>query len=210
MSRHYRYRRSKDTEAAGSFVLVIAAAVIIAYQKLSTQALELLIAGALLLVVTVIGLVLLLHFKRAEHERQKLRTLSMVGINVMDPLAFEKYVAELLKSQGYGQITLTEKYDYGVDIIAVKDDISWGIQVKRYSDLVKAEAVRQVVTALRQYNCQRSMVVTNNVFSRPAKVLAASNNCVLIDRDGLAEWMVAFQAKGSRKSSVPVSALPQV
>ena len=111
----------------------------------------------------------------------------------MDGLAFEKYVAELLKSQGYGKVTLTERYDLGVDIIALKDGIRWGVQVKRYSNMVKAEAVRQVVTALNKYNCQRSMVVTNSTFSRPARVLADSNDCVLIAKDELAEWIIAFQ-----------------
>ena len=38
------------------------------------------------------------------------------------------------------------------------------------------------------------MVVTNSVFSRPAKELAADNNCVLIDRDTLAEWIFDFRA----------------
>jgi restriction system protein len=109
----------------------------------------------------------------------------------MDGLAFEKYVAELLRSQGYSKVTLTERYDLGVDIVALKDGIRWGVQVKRYSNMVKVEAVRQVVTAL--YNCQRSMVVTNSTFSRPARILADSNDCVLVGKDELAEWVIAFQ-----------------
>ena len=78
-------------------------------------------------------------------------------------------------------------YDTDVDIIATKDNIRWGIQVKRYSGLVKAEAVRQVVTGLRVYGCDRAMVITNSVFSRVAIQLANSNECVLVDRSGLAK-----------------------
>ncbi|HEU4965946.1 MAG TPA: restriction endonuclease [Candidatus Saccharimonadales bacterium] len=135
-----------------------------------------------------------LHFKRAVHERRKLQALSMVDIRIMDGLVFEKYVAELLRNRGYTNIILTEKYDYGVDIIAVKDGVRWGIQVKRYSKMVRAEAVRQVVTALNHYKCQRSMVITNSTFSRPAQSLAASNDCILVDGSILAEWIVRFQA----------------
>lgn len=51
----------------------------------------------------------------------------------MDSLVCKKYVAELLKHQGYQRITLTERYDYGVDIVAQKDGTTWGIQVKRYT-----------------------------------------------------------------------------
>ena len=91
-------------------------------------------------------------------------------------MRFEKYVAELMKDQGFTKVMLTERYDYGIDIIALKDGVRWGVQVKRYSRMVKAEAVRQVVTALNKYNCQRAMVVTNSTFSRPAKILAETNN----------------------------------
>jgi restriction system protein len=104
----------------------------------------------------------------------------------MDGLAFEKYVAKLLKQQGYSNISLTEQCDYGVDIIANRDGICWGIQVKRYSGLVKAEAVRQVVTGLRVYGCNRAMVISNSVFSSVAIQLANSNECVLVDRSELA------------------------
>jgi restriction system protein len=103
----------------------------------------------------------------------------------MTGLEFEKYVAKLLKSQGYKHVRLTEKYDLGVDIIAEKEGMRWGIQVKRYSGLVKADAVRQAVTALKLYNCDRAMVVTNSHFSHTAKELASSNDCVLIDKNRL-------------------------
>lgn len=111
----------------------------------------------------------------------------LIDVDAMDGLDFEKYVASILKRQGYSNITLTEQYDYGVDIIATRDGICWGIQVKRYSGLVKAEAVRQVVTGLRVYGCDRAMVITNSFFSRVAVRLADSNDCVLVDRSGLAK-----------------------
>ncbi len=104
----------------------------------------------------------------------------------MDGVSFEYYIAQLLANHGYRNISLTEQYDYGIDIIAEKDGVRWGVQVKRYTGLVKAEAVRQVVTGLRLYGCDRAMVVTNSTYSNVAKRLAEGNDCVLIDRDGLA------------------------
>lgn len=193
MSRRYYRRRRKNDGISGTLLLVGIIAVVALYNKLSAQQINLIIGGGLLLVGFIIGLVLFIQFKRSQHEKQKLRALNLIDTDYMDGLAFEKYVAELLKSQGYGKVTLTERYDFGVDIIALKDGIQWGVQVKRYSNMVKAEAVRQVVTALNKYNCQRSMVVTNSTFSRPAKVLADSNDCVLIGKDELAEWIIAFQ-----------------
>ncbi len=106
-------------------------------------------------------------------------------IDTMTGYQFEKFVADLLKQYGFTDVRLTEHYDLGVDIIAEKDGVRWGIQTKRYNGLVKAIAVRQVVTALRYYKCERGMVITNNYFSRVAIRLAVCNECVLVDRTKL-------------------------
>lgn len=119
--------------------------------------------------------------------RNMVMNRSLTHIDEMDGLEFETYIVGVLKNQGYTHIKLTEKYDYGVDIIAVKDGIRWGIQVKRCSGIVKADAVRQVVTGLHLYDCDRAMVITNSEFSRVAIRLANSNGCVLIDRKGLSK-----------------------
>ncbi|MBC7764441.1 restriction endonuclease [Microbacteriaceae bacterium] len=107
------------------------------------------------------------------------------NIDAMDGLEFEHYVAELLRRNGFHNVSLTEKYDFGVDIITEKDGIRWGIQAKRYSGVVKADAVRQVVCGLRLYSCDRAIVITNSTYSSVAQILAAGNDCVLIDRVGL-------------------------
>lgn len=106
-------------------------------------------------------------------------------IDGMDGLEFERYVADLLRKNGYRNVSLTERYDLGVDIIAEKGGIRWGVQVKRHSGPVKAAAVRQVVAGLRLYGCDRAMVITNSTYSAVAQRLAAGNDCVLVDRTGL-------------------------
>ncbi len=57
--------------------------------------------------------------------------------------------------QKQSDIQFTEYYDLGVDIIAKKDGITWGVQVKHYQGLVSIEAVRQVVVALKKYKYGR-------------------------------------------------------
>ena len=106
-------------------------------------------------------------------------------IDSLDGLEFEQYVAKLLRDSGFHHVSLTEKYDFGVDIVAEKDGVRWGIQAKRYSGLVKANAVRQVVTGLKMYDCNRAMVITNSTYSAVAQRLANANGCVLVDRLGL-------------------------
>lgn len=148
-----------------------------------------------LLTLTIDGIffTVMLPFKITKGIKQwrRAHNRSIVVIDSMSGLEFEKYIANLLKYQGYKRIRLTEHYDYGIDIIADKDGVRWGIQVKRYSGLVKASAVRQAVTALRKYDCNRAMVVTNSNFSRVAEELAKSNDCILVDRHRLTRWIIS-------------------
>ncbi len=104
----------------------------------------------------------------------------------------------ILPRLGFTGVKLTERYDLGVDIIAQKDSVVWGIQVKHYQGLVRASAVRQVVTALRTYGCDRVMVVTSGRFSRPAIQLASSNRCVLVSGHELARWISTSRTKAKR------------
>ena len=107
-------------------------------------------------------------------------------VDTMTGLEFEKYVAKYLRDQGY-KTKLTEKYDLGIDIVAVKDGIRYGVQVKRHKAVVGANAVRQAVTGLNLYDCDRAIVITNSYFSKTAIRLALSNDCILLDRDFLIE-----------------------
>ena len=105
-------------------------------------------------------------------------------VDTMTGLEFEKYVAKYLRKQGY-KTKLTEKYDLGIDIVATKDGVRYGVQVKRRKGVVGANAVRQAVSALNLYNCDRAMVITNSYYSKSAIILAESNDCILFDRANL-------------------------
>ena len=130
--------------------------------------------------VTAVMLLLVTAIRFARRRQTKL-----LSVDTMTGLEFEQYAAGLLKQNGFHKVRLTERYDFGVDIIADKDGVCWGIQVKRHTGLVKANAVRQVVTGLRVYGCDQAMVITNSTFSVTAKKLAHANDCILVDRSGL-------------------------
>jgi len=135
-------------------------------------------------------------------KRMRLNNPNMTIVDNMTGLEFEKYVAKLLGSQGYKHVRLTERFDLGVDIIADKNGTRWGIQVKRHSGLVKAIAVRQVVTALRKYKCDRALVITNSIFSNVAKELASTNDCVLVDRTQLSKWVASYKHRALERENV--------
>lgn len=143
---------------------------------------EQLIHFALIAVCLTASLILLKLLWKNLHYRRYMRYRN---INTMDGLDFGQFVANLLLANGFRNVSLTEKYDYGVDIIAEKYGLRWGIQNKRSSGLVGAGAVRQVVTGLRVYGCDRAVVVTNSAYSSVARRLADVHDCVLIDGEGL-------------------------
>ena len=102
-------------------------------------------------------------------------------IAAMDGLTFEDFVMSWLAEAGYHDLSKTEYFDQGVDLIGTKDGWSWGIQVKYSSRPVGVAAVRAAVAGIKAYGCHRSMVITNHGFTRPARQLAMINNCLLID-----------------------------
>lgn len=159
--------------------LILVAGIVWEYRSLAIKAI--LIFVSIWIIGSLALLIKLIRSIKNKYKRNSLNT-SLSDIDNMTGLEFEKFVAFLLKQQKYINVRLTEKYDLGVDIIALKDGVTWGIQVKRYSGPVKANAVRQVVTALKHYNCDRAMVVTNSHFSNSAIKLAIDNDCQLIDR----------------------------
>lgn len=171
MSRH---SRTKSGDASFAIIVLVGAAAWTHREQLVHMAyIALAVIGCLILLK-------LLWTLLSRHRSKQLRDIDM-----MNGLEFERYVAALLRSNGFHKVSLTEKYDFGVDIIAEKGGIRWGIQAKRHAGLVKANAVRQVVTGLKLYGCDRAMVITNSTYSTIAKRLARANGCVLVDRTGL-------------------------
>jgi HJR/Mrr/RecB family endonuclease len=197
MSRHYRKRQAGGGAGQETSFLVGLLVIAAVYKRTSLHAIEQIPMYAAWVGAGVFVLVLCTKILRMWLNRQKHGSLSTIS-GRLDGIAFEHYISRLLESQNFTHIKLTERYDLGIDIIARKDGVNWGIQVKYYRGLVGADAVRQVVTALNMYGCQRAMVVTNSVFSRPATQLAASNDCELADKDELTRWEHASRGRYSR------------
>ena len=63
------------------------------------------------------------------------------------------------------------------------------VQCKRYGKSVGVAAVQQVVSGARHHGCARSIVVSNQEFTRAAKQLAHTHGCQLIGRKVLQAWV---------------------
>lgn len=115
------------------------------------------------------------------------RYYTINDIDLLDGLAFEKVVCDLLTCMGYESSVTKSSRDQGIDVIAYKGNVKYGIQTKRYFNKVTNSAVQEVVAGLKYYGCETGIVITNSYFTNAAKELAEANGIVLWDREELAK-----------------------
>lgn len=72
--------------------------------------------------------------------------------------------------------------DYGADVIAYDNQgQKWVVQCKYYRHPVDNSAVQQVVAAMAHYRANRGMVITNNVLTENARLLAMENDIAYVE-----------------------------
>lgn len=110
-------------------------------------------------------------------------------IDLMTGVQFEWFISFLFGKLGYATEITKSSGDQGIDIIAKKGNAVVAIQTKCYSKPVGNHAIMEAVAGAKYYNATKTMVVTNNGFTKSARDLAQANNVVLWDRAILKEKM---------------------
>jgi HJR/Mrr/RecB family endonuclease len=198
--RQIKTRRIKKN-AQGNLIGAALASVII-FILANTAVGHNIVAILLLVVLVAAGFLVFLKVTRLRQKLERTRALQISDIDSMSGHAFERYVAALLEARGF-QATVTKgSGDSGVDIIASKGNVRYAIQCKRYAQNISRSAVSDAVGGVAHYKCTHAMVVTNQYFTPGAKALATSNNCVLIDRDTLANWISEWQKQKAGNAAV--------
>lgn len=126
--------------------------------------------------------------EKGEHsEKQKTEPKTMLSrLDEMDGTQFEQFCAKILSNNGFQKVKITSTSgDYGIDILAEKDDITYGIQCKRYGGKVGNHAVQEALSGASYYHCMVAVVLTNNYFTPAAIETAQKTNVLLWDRDKL-------------------------
>lgn len=120
---------------------------------------------------------IILKFYTSKSSNVKLDFDSMEGHQ------FEYFCANVLKGNGFKDICVTQgSGDQGIDIIAYKDGIKYGIQCKCYSSDIGNKAVQEVFAGKTFYECHIGIVLTNRYFTKSAIDLAKKDGIVLWDR----------------------------
>jgi restriction system protein len=121
--------------------------------------------------------------------RERRPDTGIAAIDAMTGTEFEDYVAARLQRAGWQVAFTPASGDYGVDLIARRDDRSVAVQCKRLGKPVGLAAVQQVVAGARHHDCGKSIVISNQEFTDAAKKLAFTHNCQLIGRKALLAWV---------------------
>ena len=121
---------------------------------------------------------------------KNVRQVDMSEIDIMSGEEFERYVAALLRANGFSNVQMTKASgDYGVDVLASKDGERYAIQCKRYAKNVGVKSVQEVYAGAPMYKATRCAVITNMYFSDNGRTLANKLCVKLWDRTDLMRMM---------------------
>ncbi|MCD7739142.1 MAG: restriction endonuclease [Lachnospiraceae bacterium] len=115
-------------------------------------------------------------------------------LDEMEGHEFEEYCARLLRTKGFQEVRVTKgSRDFGLDILAEKDGVSYGIQCKHYASPVGVKAVQETYAGRDFYDCMVGVVMTNQYFTEPAVEAARKLKILLWDRGYLEEMLAELE-----------------
>lgn len=115
--------------------------------------------------------------------RKYRRKYDIQSLDEIEGHDFEYYCAELLKKRGFEEVSVTKgSGDYGVDVLAEKDGVTYAIQCKAYTTPVGVKAVQEACAGREFYDRMVGAVLTNQYFTKPAVEAAKKLKILLWDR----------------------------
>ncbi len=122
--------------------------------------------------------------------KAKWKTEKILPMDEMEGAEFEKFCAQLLERRGFIEVNITKASgDFGVDILAEKEGVTYAIQCKRYTDPVGVKAIQEAYAGREYYDRMVGVVLTNQYFTAPAVEAAKKLKILLWDR-GYLERMI--------------------
>ncbi|MBY0149028.1 restriction endonuclease [Neobacillus niacini] len=159
-----------------------------------------------ILIVAIAGLLIIFLFAyKSKREKERLRNSRIEEIDSMDGIQFEYYLKELYLSRGYGVEVTSASGDYGADLLLKKNGKKIVAQAKRYSKDVGIKAVQEVIGARSYFQSDEAWVVSNSYYTKAAKELAQKGNVLLVDRNGLIDFILELNSGGEKLHSVTIT-----
>ena len=134
-------------------------------------------------IVGIMGIVLLCLLLVFVITRKYRKKYAIHALDEIEGHEFENYCAELLKKRGFIDVSVTKgSGDYGIDILAEKDGVTYAIQCKAYATPVGVKAVQEAFAGREFYDRMVGAVLTNQYFTKPAVEAAKKLKILLWDR----------------------------
>lgn len=135
---------------------------------------------SMLIIIGILIFIIICVFVLTRRYRKK---YDIHELDEIDGRDFEYYCAELLKKRGFIDVTVTKgSGDYGVDVLAEKDGVTYAIQCKAYASPVGVKAVQEAYAGREYYDRMVGAVLTNQYFTKPAVEAAKKLKILLWDR----------------------------
>ncbi len=136
---------------------------------------QIIIMGIIILAVclTVIIFILIKKYKKPKEKH----------FDTMEGHEFEYFCAELLQKKGFVDVEVTKgSGDFGADILAEKEGVTYAIQCKCYTSPIGVKAIQEAYSGRDYYDRMVGAVFTNQYFTTPAVEAAKKLKILLWDR----------------------------
>ena len=111
-------------------------------------------------------------------------------MDLMEGHEFEYFCADLLRRKGFIEVEVTKgSGDYGIDILAEKDGVTYAVQCKCYTTPIGVKAIQEAYAGRDYYDRMVGAVMTNQYFTAPAVEAAKKLKILLWDRGYLDRMM---------------------
>ncbi len=122
------------------------------------------------------------RYLQGNFEKEKIELSGKYSLNnITTGTQFELYLVNLFKDLGYRAKHSGKSGDQGADLILKKGDYVYAVQAKYYTGKLSNTPVQEIAGALKFYNANQGVVITNSEFTPGAEELAKANNVILID-----------------------------
>lgn len=128
----------------------------------------------------------------SELENETYPRIESSPIDTISGYDFEGFMKNLFVEMGYSAKQTKLSGDMGADLILWEGERKIVVQCKNYTGNVGAEAIQEIVPAVKYYNANGAMVVITSYFTQQAIDLAKANEVELIDKDDLEEWKTQY------------------
>lgn len=136
--------------------------------------------------------------KYKQLKRRRLLKSRIDQVENMTGIVFEEFLLGHFENLGYTGYLTPRTENFGADLVLQRGGTNVVVQAKRWKNNVGADAIEQVMGAVKHYGADKGMVVTNSFFTESASELASSNNIDLWDRTKLVE--IIDKSKGKEIS----------